>query len=130
MTIRKLNKTNVDDLLTAYRFAVCEETIHTETRALNPYEYAGYTAAELIPGLKDTDWEVIYTAINKAVEKAARGDSQPEHVLLFDIPDYGGTQHLAVIELLGYMPTNPAKKQGCWTGVRAHLVRQKTVVKD
>jgi len=53
--------------------------------------------------------------------KAAWGDPDPESVLLFEIPDYPGSPRLAVIELFGYVPTNPARNQGCWTAVRAHL---------
>ena len=71
----------------------------------------------MIPGLNDTDWEVIYEAVNEAVEKAAQGDADPESVLLFEISDYPGSTHLVVIELFGYVPTN----RRCWTGVRAHL---------
>ena len=122
MTARKFNKTNLTDLLDAYSFAFCGETIHTETAALNPHEYAGYTAASLIPGLNDTDWEVIYEAVNEAVEKAAQGDPDPESVLLFEIPDYDGASRLAVIELFGYVPTNLERHQGYWTSVRAHLL--------
>lgn len=118
MTARKLNNTNPHDLLKAFHYAAFGESIHTETRALNPNEYAGYTAAELIPDLNDTDWEVIYDAVNEAVEKAAQGDPDPESVLLFEIP---GSAHLAVIELFGYVPTDPARNQGYWTGVRTHL---------
>jgi len=121
MTARKLNKTNPVDLLKAALYAACAESIHTDTRALNPDEYAGYTAASMIPGLNDTDWEVIYEAVNEAVKKAAWGDPDPESVLLFEIPDYPGSPRLAVIELFGYVPTNPARNQGCWTAVRAHL---------
>ena len=70
MTARKLNNTNFIDLLDACRSAACRETIHLETAALNPYGYAGYTAASLIPGLNDTDWEIIYDAVNEAVKKS------------------------------------------------------------
>ena len=98
MTTRKLSNTNPIDLLKAALYA------------------------NMIPGLNDTDWEVIYGAVNEAVEKAAQGDPAPEGVLLFEIPDYPGPPHLAVIELFDYVPTNPARKQGCWTTVRAHLV--------
>ena len=122
MTARKLNKTNPIDLLKAALCAACAENIHTETRALDSDECTGYTAATMIPGLNDTDWEVIYEAVNEAVEKAAQGDPNPEGVLLFEIPDYPGSPHLVVIELFGYVPTDPARKQGCWTAVRAHLV--------
>lgn len=122
MTARKLNNTNPIDLLDAYRFAVCGEIIRLETAALNPYEYAGYTAASLIPGLNDTDWETIYDAVNEAVEKAAQGDPNPESVLLFDIPSRA---LLAVVELVGYVQANPARNQGYWTGVRARLVKEK-----
>lgn len=125
MTARKLNNTNPIDLLDAYRFAACGETIHLETATLNPYEYAGYTAANLIPDLNDIDWEVVYEAVNEAVEKASQGDPDTEDVLLFNIPDYPGGPHLAVIELLGYTPTPPDRKRGCWTEVRARLVREK-----
>ena len=119
MTARKLNNTNPIDLLKAALFTAYAEDIHTETRALNPGERAGYTAATMIPGLNDTDWEVIYEAVNEAVEKAAQGAPNPEGVLLFEIP---GSLHLVVIELFGYVLTDPAKKQGCWTGVRTHLI--------
>ena len=122
MTARKLNKTNPEDLFTAYWFAAYGELIHLETGALNPNEYAGYTAATLIPGLNDTDWEVIYEAVNEAVEKAARGDSNPEDVLLFNIPSRA---LLAVVELDGFVPTNLGGNQGYWTSVRARLVREK-----
>lgn len=122
MTARKLNKTNPTDLFKAALYAACAKNIHTDTRALNPDEYAGYTAANLIPGLSDTDWEVVYTAVNEAVEKAAQGDPDPEEVLLFEIPDYADAPYLAIIELFGYVPTDPAGNQGCWTAVRAHLV--------
>lgn len=118
MTVRKLDDTNPIDLLKAALYAACTKNIHTETHALNPNEYAGYTAASLIPGLNDTDWEVVYEAVNEAVEKAAQGDPDPESVLLFEIP---GSPRLAVIELFGYVPTDPARNQGCWTAVRAHL---------
>lgn len=121
MTARKLNKTNPIDLLKAACYAGCIETVHTETRALNPDEYPGYTTANMIPGLNDTDWEVIYEAVNEAVEKAAQGDPDPESVLLFEIIDYAGSPYLAVIELFGYVPTDLTRNQGCWTGVRAHL---------
>lgn len=121
MTTRKLDNTNPIDLLKAAYYAVCAKTIHTQTRALDPNGYAGYTAAIIIPGLNDTDWEDIYTAVNEAVEKAAQGDPHPEGVLLFEITDYPGSPRLAVVELLGYEATNPARKQGYWTGVRAHL---------
>ena len=119
MTARKLNKTNPIDLYKAALYAACAENVHTETRALDPDECAGYTAATMIPGLNDTDWEVICEAVNEAVEKAAQGDPNPEGVLLFEIP---GSPHLAVIELFGYVPTDPARNRGCWTAVRAHLV--------
>ena len=119
MTARKLNNTNPRDILDAYRFVVCGETIHLETAALNPYENAGYTAASLIPDLNDTDWETIYDAVNEAVKKAAQGDPQPESVLLFNIPSRA---LLAVIELDDYVPTNPARNQGCWTKVHASLL--------
>jgi hypothetical protein len=119
MTARKLNKTNPVDLLKAALYAGCAEIIHTETSALNPDEYAGYTAASMIPDLNDTDWEVIYEAVNEAVEKAAQGDPDPEDVMLFEIP---GSPHLVVIELFGYVPTDPARNQGWWTGMRAHLL--------
>ena len=119
MTTRKLNNTDPIALLKAALYAACAKNIHTETRALDPDEYAGYTAATMIPGLNDTDWEVIYEAVNEAVEKAAQGDPDPESVLLFEIP---GSTHLAAIELFGYVPTDPARNQGYWTGVRTHLV--------
>lgn len=122
MTARKLNNTTLNDLLDAYRFAVCGETIHLETAALNPYGYAGYTAANLIPDLNDTDWEIIYDAVNEAVEKAAQGDPNPERVLLFNIPSLA---LLAVVELGGYVPTDPGRNQGYWTSVRARLVMEK-----
>ena len=122
MTARKLNNTNPIDLFGAYRFVACGETIHLETAALNPYGYAGYTAASLIPDLNDTDWETVYDAVNEAVEKAAQGDPKPESVLLFDIPSRA---LLAVVELDGYVPTNPGRNQGYWTKVRARLVREK-----
>lgn len=125
MTARKLNNTNPIDLLDAYRFAACGETIHLETGALNPHEYAGYTAASLIPDLNDTDWETIYDAVNEAVKKAAQGDPNPESVLLFNISNFAGISLLAVIELYGYVPTNPGRNQGYWTMVRARLVREK-----
>lgn len=119
MTARKLNKTNPIDLLTAALYAAYAKSVHMDTRALNPNEYAGYTAAELIPGLEDTDWEVIYEAVNEAVEKAAQGDPDPESVLLFEIT---GSPHLAVIELYGYVPMDPGRNQGYWTAVRGYLV--------
>ena len=122
MTARKLNNTNPIDMFEACRFAVYGEDIHLETTALNPHEYAGYTAATMIPGLNDTDWEVIYEAVNEAVEKAAQGDPDPEKVLLFDIPSRA---LLAVIELFGYVPTNTIKHQGYWTGVHARLLEEK-----
>lgn len=118
MTARKLNNTDPIDLFTAAIYAAKGKNIHTDTRALNPDEYAGYTAASMIPGLNGTDWEVVYEAVNEAVEKAAQGDTDPENVLLFEIP---GSPHLAIIELFGYVPTDPARNQGCWTGVRAYL---------
>ena len=121
MTARKLNNTNPIDLLEAALYAACAKNVHTETRALNPDEYTGYTAATMIPGLNDTDWEVIHEAVNEAVEKAAQGAPDPESVLLFEIPDYHGFPHLAVIELFGYVPTTQARKQGCWTAVRTQL---------
>lgn len=120
MTARKLNNTNPIDLLKATLYAARAKTIHTDTRALNSDEHAGYTAADMIPGLNDTDWEVVYEAVNEAVEKAAQGDPDPESVLLFEIP---GSPHLAIIELFGYVPTDPARNQGCWSGVHAYLVR-------
>lgn len=119
MTARKLNNTDPHDLLKAACYAALGKVIYTETRAFDPDEYAGYTAASMIPGLNDTDWEVIYEAVNEAVEKAAQGDSDPESVLLFEIP---GSPHLVVFELFGYVATDPARNQGCWTAVRAHLV--------
>ena len=122
MVARKLTQTNFDDILKAYRFAARGETIHLETSALNPHEYAGYTAASLIPDINDTDWEIIYDAVNEAVEKAAQGDPAPEQVLLFDIPSRA---LLAVVELEGYVPTNLARNQGYWTKVRARLVGEK-----
>nr|DAU73366.1 MAG TPA: hypothetical protein [Caudoviricetes sp.] len=122
MTARKLDNTNLTDLLDAYWFATCGETIHLETAALNPYEYAGYTAANLIPGLNDTDWEVIYNAVNEAVEKAGQGDPKPESILFFNIPSRA---LLAVVELDGYVPTPPGRNQGYWTSVRARLIREK-----
>lgn len=122
MTAQKLNKTNPIDLLKAALYAACAKNIHTKTRALNPDEYAGYTAANMIPGLNDTDWEVIYEAVNEAVEKAAQGDPDLEDVLLFEIPNYPGSPHIAVIELFSYVPTTPDRNQGFWTGIRAHLV--------
>lgn len=118
MTARKLNDTNPIDLLTAALYAAYAKLSHMDTRALNPDEYAGYTAANMIPGLNNTDWEVIYEAVNEATEKAAQGDPNPEGVLLFEIPDYHGSPHLAVIELLGYVPTN----RWCWTAVRTRLL--------
>lgn len=121
MTARKLNNTNPIDLLRAALYAACAKNIHIDTRALDSDEYAGYTAASMIPGLNDADWEVIYEAVNEAFEKAAQGDTNPESVLLFEIPDYPGSPHLAVIELFGYVPTNTARSQGYWTGVRARL---------
>lgn len=131
MTARKLDNTNLHDLRTAFSYAAHGETIHTETGNLNPYEYAGYTAACLIPDLNDTDWEIIYDAVNEAVEKAARGGSAPEDVLLFEIPGYRhGTPHLAVIELSGYVPTNLAKTQGYWISVRATLLKLNGIHKD
>ena len=122
MTARKLNATNFIDLLEAYKFAACGKTIHLETAAIDPHECAGYTAASLIPGLNDTDWEIIYNAVNEAVKKATQGDPEPESVLLFSIPSRA---LLAVIELDGYVPTDPARNQGCWTEVRARLVKEK-----
>ena len=121
MTVRKLNRTNPIDLSKAVLYAAYVKNVHTDTRVLIPGVYAGYTAASMIPGLNDTDWEVVYEAVNEAVEKAAQGDPDPERVLLFEIPDYPGSPHLAVIELLGYVPTNRARKQGRWTAVRARL---------
>lgn len=121
MTARKLDNTNPYDLLCAYHYLVRAKNTHTETRTLETNTYAGDTAAEMIPDLNDTDWETIYTAVNEAVEKAAQGDPNPEQVLLFSIPDYPGSPLLAVIELFGYVPTAPARNQGFWTGVRAHL---------
>lgn len=121
MTARKLNNTNPIDLLVAAFYAACAENIHTDTRALNPNAYAGYTAASMIPGLNDTDWELVYDAINEVVEKAAQGDPNPEDVLLFGISDYPGSPRLAVIELFGYVPTDPGRNQGYWTTMRAHL---------
>ena len=118
MTARKLNNTKPTDLLCAFYYAAFGESIHTEASALNPNEYAGYTAATMIPGLNDTDWEVIYEAVNDAVEKAAQGDPNPEEVLLFIISDYDAGPLLAVIELDGYVATDP----GFWTTVRAHLI--------
>ena len=119
MTARKLNNTNPIDLLRAALYAACAKNIHTETRTLNPDECAGHTAACMIPGLNNTDWEVICEAVNEAVEKAAQGDPDPEDVMLFEIT---GSPRLAVIELFGYVPTDPARNQGCWTGVHAHLL--------
>ena len=119
MTARKFNNTNPWELLKAFLYAASGKVVHTETRALDPDEYAGYTAANLLPGLNNIDWEVIYEAVNAAVEKAAQGDPDPEDVMLFEI---SGSPHLAAIELLGYVPTNPGRNQGRWTGVRAHLV--------
>lgn len=121
MTARKLTQDNPCDLITAALYAAYAKTIHTDTRALNPDEYA----ATMIPGLNDTDWEVIYEAVNEAVEKAAQGDTNPEDVLLFEISSYPGSPHLAVIELLGYVLTNPGRSQGYWTGIRARLVGHK-----
>lgn len=118
MTTRKLNKTNPIDLLRATLYVANVKNTHTDTRTLNPDECAGYTAATMIPDINDTDREVINEAVNEAVEKAAQGDPDPESVLLFEIL---GSARLAVIELFGYMPTDPDKNQGCWTGVRAHL---------
>ena len=122
MTARKLNNTNPIDLLTAFCYSVCGKAIYTETVALNPHEYAGHTAASLIPDLNDTDWEVIYEAVNEAVEKAAQGDPDTEDVMLFEIPDYLGSPHIAVIELFGYAPTN--QPQGV-TAMRASLASLK-----
>ena len=119
MTARKLNNIKPIDLLKAACYMVYAKTIHTDTRDLDPDVYAGYIAANMIPGLNDTDWEVIYEAVNEAVERAAQGDPNPESALLFEIP---GSPRLAVIELFGYVPTDPARNQGFWTGVRAHLV--------
>lgn len=119
MTARKLDNTNPIDLLKGFLYGTRAKSIHTETRALNPNKSAGYTAADMIPGLNNTDWETIHDAVNKAVEKAAQGDPNPENVLLFEI---SGSPHLAVIELLGYVPTNPARNQGRWTGVCARLL--------
>lgn len=118
MTARKLNNTDPIDLLKAFLYAACTKNVHTDTRALDP---DGYTAANMIPDLNDTDWEVIYEAVNEVVEKAAQGDPDPEDVMLFEIPDYPGSPHIAVIELFGYVPTDPARNQGCWTAVRASL---------
>ena len=73
MTAQKLNNTNPINWLRAALYAAYGKTIHTDTRALTPDEYAGYTAATMIPGLNNTDWEVIYEAVNEAVEKAAQG---------------------------------------------------------
>lgn len=120
MTAQKLNNTSPIDLRRAALYWAFGKSIHADTRALNPDECAGYTAATMIPDLNDTDWEVIYEAVNEAVEKAAQGDPDPESVLLFEIP---GSPHLAVIELFGYVSTDRARNRGCWTAVRAHLVR-------
>ena len=119
MTARKLNNTNPIDLFKAACNAALGNVIYTETRDLDSDGNAGYTAASMIPGLNDTDWEVIYEAVNEAVEKAAQGDPDPEGVMLFEIPS---SAHLAVIELFGYVPTDPGRNQGCWTGVRTRLV--------
>lgn len=118
MTARKLNNTNPIDLLKAAYYVGYAKNIHVETRALNPNEYAGYTAANMIPGLNDTDWEIVYEAVNEAVEKAAQGDPDRESILLFEIP---GSPYLALIELFGYVPTNLAGDRGYWTAVRVHL---------
>ena len=119
MNARKLNKNNFDDLLKAACYATYAKTIHKDTCALNPHEYAGYTVATMIPGLNDTDWEYIYETVNEAVEKAAQGDPNPESVLLFEIP---GSPHLAVVELFGYVLTDPGRNQGYWTAVRTSLL--------
>lgn len=123
MTARKLYNTNPVDMLTAALYVAYAKNVHKETRALDPDGYAGYTAASMIPGLNDTDWEVIYEGVNEAVEKAVQGDINLESVLLFDIPDHLGSPHLVVIELFGYVPTDPARNGGCWTGVHARLLR-------
>ena len=123
MNARKLNKNNFCDLVKAYRFAACGETIRLETGTINPHEYAGYTAASMIPGLNDADCEVICEAVNEAVEKAAQGDPDPESVLLFEIPDYADAPHLVVIELFGYVPTSLTRNRGYWTSVHGWLVR-------
>lgn len=111
MTIRKLNNTNPRDLLTASRYATREEVLYTDASTLNPNEYPGYTVANMIPGLNDTDWEIIYADVNEAVQ----ADPNPESVLLFEIPDYADAPHLAVIELGGYVPTS----------VRGYLIKVK-----
>ena len=109
MTVRKLDSTNPIDMLKATFYAYCVESAHTETRALNPHKYAGYTAATMIPDL------------NEAVEKAAQGDPDPESDLIFEISDYPGASHLALIELFGYVVTDPGRNQGFWTGMRVYL---------
>lgn len=126
MTVRKLSKNNSHDLLSATSDSSHWEIISVQDGVLNPDEYAGYIAASLIPGLNDLDWEVIYTAVNEAVEKTEQGGSNPESVLVFEILGYAGSPLLAVIELYGYVPTNLTENQGYWTGVRAHLFSQKT----
>lgn len=118
MTARKLDNTNPSDNLVAFHYMAYAKTIRTETRALNPDECAGYTAATMIPGLNDTDWEVIYVAVNEAVEKVTQGTRAPEAVLVFEISDYLGSPHLVVIELLGYVSTGPCR----WTAVRTSLL--------
>lgn len=123
MTARKLYNTNPGDRLIVSHYLACAEVVHMKTSALDPNECAGYTAASLIPHLNGTDWGVVCMAVNAAVEKAAREASNPESVLLFEIPDYVGGAHLAIIELRGYVPTSLAKKQGRWTSVRATLFR-------
>ena len=121
MIARKLNNTNPVDMVVAALYAAYSQSVHTDSRALKPGDYAGHTAATMIPGLSDADRKVICEAVNKAVKKAARGDANPESVLLFEIPDYPGSPHLAVIELLDYVSTNPASNQGRWTAVRVRL---------
>lgn len=130
MTARKLTPDNCWDLSSALRYALHGEAIHAKATALNPNEYAGYTAASMIPGLNDTDREIIYEAVNEAVEKASQGDPDPEDVMLFEIPNDAGTPLLALIELDGYVPTNQARGRGYWTIARTWLVKQKTFPKE
>mgnify|MGYP000843657259 CR=1 FL=1 len=116
MTVRKLTPTNGVDLLNACLLAARGETIHLETRALNPNGCAGYTVASMIPGLNNTDWETVYDAVNEAAE------NDPEGVLLFNISDYAGAPYLAVIELEG--------DEGRWTGVCTRLIKEKEQPSD
>ena len=122
MTVRKLNKTKPADILTAFEYAFYGKDIDTRVGVLNPHEYVEHTVRRLIPDIDDPDWQPVYEAVKEAIEKAARGDSNPESVLLFKIlGPFSGTR-LVVIELLGYTPTDPEKNQGRWTTMRTHLM--------